>query len=138
MTDLLSSQKLTIVLLAIGALLPYVATIGAKLAAGFRSQDNANPRALLAAATGRAARLNAAQLNSFEGLPLYFMSVLVAMYHFVPVSLINHFALMYLAVRSCYLLAYALNLPLLRSALWFIGIACCFALLVMAWIFGVS
>ena len=128
----LSSVKLTVLLMIIVAFLPYVCTILAKKSAGFQAADNANPRALLATATGRAARLDAAQQNSFEGLPLFYAAVLIALYTFVPVTAINYLALGYLMMRIVYIYAYARDYATFRSIVWFLGLAQCLALMVIA------
>ena len=67
-----------IYLILIACLMPYVFTIIAKIAAGFNVKDNQNPREFLAKSTGLAARANAAQQNSFESLPLFIASILIA------------------------------------------------------------
>lgn len=116
----------------VACLLPFMFAMLAKIAGGFRLGDNANPRAFLAKTTGMAARLNAAQANSFEGLPIFLAAVLVAMYCFVPQNVINVLAWLYVLLRIGYGMAYALDLSVLRSALWFLGLLCCLALFYFA------
>lgn len=116
----------------VACLLPLVFAMLAKIVGGFRRADNANPRAFLAQTTGMAARLNAAQANSFEGLPIFLAAVLVAMYCFVPQNVINVLSWLYVLLRIGYGMAYALDWSLLRSVLWFFGLLCCLALFYFA------
>lgn len=104
--------------------LPFVWTIIAKMAGGYRFDDNQNPREFLAKLTGLPARANAAQANSFETLPMFLASVLVAMYCFVPQALINTLAWLYVLIRVGYGVAYLLNLATLRSILWGLSMVC--------------
>jgi len=48
-------------LIIIACLLPYVFAVVAKMAGGFKREDNQNPREFLAKTTGLAARANAVQ-----------------------------------------------------------------------------
>lgn len=112
--------------------LPFVFTIIAKLSGGFRPADNANPRAFLAKTTGRAARANAAQANSFESLPMFLAATTVAMYCFVPQDVINSLAWLYVFIRIAYGVAYIINAAMLRSVLWFLSMACIAMLFVLS------
>lgn len=118
----------------VACLLPLVFAMLAKIVGGFRRADNTNPRAFLAQTTGMAARLNAAQANSFEGLPIFLAAVLVAMYCFVPQNVINVLSWLYVLLRIGYGMAYALDLSVLRSVLWFLGLLCCLVLFYFAMI----
>lgn len=104
--------------------LPFVWAIAAKMMGGYRFDDNQNPREFLAKLTGLPARANAAQANSFETLPMFLASVLVAMYCFVPQALINTLAWLYVLIRVGYGVAYLLNLATLRSILWGLSMVC--------------
>ncbi|MEJ6006788.1 MAPEG family protein [Paucibacter sp. AS339] len=86
--------------------------------------DNHNPRAWLAQLTGRQARANAAQANSFEALPLFIAGVLVAHQLQAPQGLVNGLALGFVAARIGYIAAYLADQAKLRSAIWFVGMAC--------------
>lgn len=108
----------------IASLLPFSFTLIAKLNAGFQSKDNQNPRQLLAKAEGVAARANAAQLNSFETLPIFLAAVLTAQYMIVPQAMINNLAVAYVLLRVIYGIAYIANLASFRSVIWLLGLAC--------------
>lgn len=118
----------------VACLLPFVFALLSKVSGGFRRADNADPRAFLAKTTGMAARLNAAQANSFESLPIFLAAVIVAMYCFVPQNVINVVAWLYVLLRIGYGMAYALNVPLVRSVLWLLSIICCVVLFYFAMI----
>ena len=63
-------------------------------------KDNQNPRAFLEKSTGLASRANAAQQNSFESLPLFIASILMAEYMVVTQSLVMTFGIAYLVFGS--------------------------------------
>ncbi|OOR91320.1 hypothetical protein B0181_03165 [Moraxella caviae] len=111
---------------------PLLWALLAKVAGGFRWQDNENPREFLAKTNGMAARLNAAQANTFEGLPIFLAAVMVAMYCFVPQNVVNAFAWLYVLLRTAYAACYALNFATLRSVVWLLGMMICVALFVFA------
>ncbi|RKG33534.1 MAPEG family protein [Acinetobacter tianfuensis] len=121
-----------IIYLILGAcLLPYVFTIIAKKAGGFRAQDNQNPRAFLARTEGLAARAHAVQQNSFESLPLFIAAVLMAEYMVVPQRLVMTFGIAYLVCRVIYGICYLKNWAALRSVVWLLSILCPVSLLLL-------
>ena len=113
-----------IYLILIACLMPYVFTIIAKIAAGFNVKDNQNPREFLAKSTGLAARANAAQQNSFESLPLFIASILMAEYMVISQVIIMMLGGAYIMLRAIYGVCYLLNLSTLRSIIWFLSMAC--------------
>ncbi len=117
-------------LILIACLLPYVFTLLAKLMGGFKVSDNQNPREFLAKTTGMAARANAVQQNSFESLPLFIAAVLMAEYMVVSQITIMKFGIAYIVLRIIYGLCYLYNLSTLRSAIWFLSMACPILLLI--------
>lgn len=126
-----SIQSVIYVILA-ACLLPYLFTFIAKIAGGFTLKDNLNPRAFLANTTGLAARANAVQQNSFEGLPLFIASVLMAEYLVVPSQIVFELGVAYLILRVLYGIAYLANWGTLRSIFWTFSIACPVLLLLLA------
>lgn len=112
-------------------LLPYVFTMIAKLSGGFSLKDNYNPRAFLANTTGLAARANAVQQNSFESLPLFLVSILMAEYLVVPSGISLKLGIAYLVLRVLYGFAYLANLPAFRSIIWLLSMACPVLLLLL-------
>lgn len=113
-------------------LLPYAFTMIAKLSGGFTLRDNQNPREFLAKSTGLAARANAVQQNSFESLPLFLTSVLMAEYLVTPAVITYYLSLAYLVLRLFYGLAYLANFATLRSILWLLSMACPILLLLLS------
>ena len=113
-------------------LLPYAFTMIAKLSGGFTLRDNQNPREFLAKSTGLAARANAVQQNSFESLPLFLTSVLMAEYLVTPAVITYYLSIAYLVLRLLYGLAYLTNLSTLRSILWLLSMACPILLLLLS------
>lgn len=126
---------IAIVAVMVACLLPYVFAILAKKAGGFDFKaDNRHPRDFLAKTTGVSARLNAVQANSFESLPIFIASVLIATYVFVPQNVINFLACFYVLLRVLYGVAYAMDWASLRSVLWGLSLGCCLILFYFAWI----
>ena len=112
--------------------LPLLMAMLAKVFGGFSMADNAHPRQFLQNATGAAARANAAQQNSYETLPVFLVAVTVAMLFFVPQSIINTLAWLYVLIRVGFCVAYIINLPLFRSVLWVLSMICCVVLFYLA------
>lgn len=119
--------------LLIACLLP-VACAGLAKSRGFGKPrrdggyDNHLPRQWLAGLDGWQARAHAAQLNSFEALPVFIAGVLVAQQHQAPQALVNGLALAFVALRVAYIAAYVKDLANLRSLLWVLALGCCVAL----------
>ncbi|KMU99663.1 membrane protein [Acinetobacter sp. VT 511] len=120
-----------IYLILAACLLPYVFTMVAKKAGGFKAKDNQNPRDFLEQSTGVAKRANAVQQNSFESLPLFIAAVLMAEYLVMPQSLIMTFGIGYLIFRVLYGICYLANWATLRSIMWLLSMLCPIALLLL-------
>lgn len=119
-----------IYLILIACLMPYVFTIIAKTAGGFKLKDNQNPREFLAKSNGLVARANAVQQNSFESLPLFIAAILMAEYMVLPQSFTMMLGIAYLVLRAIYGVCYLCNLSTLRSIIWFLSMACPILLLI--------
>lgn len=121
-----------IIYLILGAcLLPYVFTVIAKKASGFRAKDNQHPRDFLANTTGLASRANAVQQNSFESLPLFIGAVLMAEYMVIPQSFTMTLGIAYLVLRIIYGVCYLANWATLRSIIWILSMLCPVCLLLI-------
>jgi uncharacterized MAPEG superfamily protein len=120
-----------IYIILIACLLPYGFTLIAKSFGGFKGTDNQNPRAFLAQTTGIAARANAAQQNSFEGLPLFIASILIAEYMVLQQSIVMTLGIAYLVLRVVYGICYLANWATLRSIVWLMGMLCPIILLLL-------
>lgn len=126
------SASVAIWTMIIASVLPLLFALMAKMMGGFKLADNAHPRDSLASLTGRAARAHAVQQNSFETLPVFLASVIVAMLFFVPQVVVNYLAVMYILLRVGYGIAYIINLPTLRSIIWALSMVCCLMLFYLA------
>ena len=112
----------------IAGLLPYAATISAKVGVPF---DNHNPRPWLLAQSGWRARANAAQLNAFEAFPFFAAAVLTAYVIHGVQSRVDHLAMAFIGCRLAYFGAYLGNASSLRSLAWLGGIACVVAIFII-------
>jgi uncharacterized MAPEG superfamily protein len=90
--------------------------------------DNRDPRAWLARQTGRRARANAAQANSFEALPLFIAAVLVAQQADAAQGLVNLLAVVFVVLRIAYIALYVSDRAAQRSLVWIAGVGVCVAL----------
>jgi uncharacterized MAPEG superfamily protein len=125
----LHSLNKIILIILIACLLPYVFSLLARLSSGYKRHLHGSPREYLATQTGLAARANAVQQNSFEGLPLFIAAMLMADYLVVA----DYFAIVlgsaYIVLRLLYGLSYLYNAHLLRSILWLLATMCPITLL---------
>ena len=115
------------------AFLNLFCSVAAKKAANMHAAENHNPREILARATGKAARLNAAQQNGYEMLPLYAAAIIIA--HATGEAAqgtINFWATLFLLSRVAYIWAYAQDKATARSAIWGVGLICVIALFIAA------
>ncbi|ENV68865.1 MAPEG family protein [Acinetobacter towneri] len=118
-------------LIIIACLLPYVFAVVAKMAGGFKREDNQNPREFLAKTTGLAARANAVQQNSFESLPMFIAAVLMAEYMVIPQVVVMMFGIAYIVLRIIYGICYLANWATLRSIVWMLSLLCPICILLM-------
>jgi len=113
------------------ALLPYVWTAAAK-SSGPR-YDNRDPRGWLAKQENpRLHRANSAQLNAFEAFAPFAAAVLMAQAAGVDSERITWLAIVFVVLRVLHGVFYVANIALLRSLVWFGGLACVVALMVQA------
>ena len=90
--------------------------------------DNRNPRQWLANLQGWQARAHAAQLNSFEALPVFIAGVLVAERLNAPQATVNALAVAFVLLRVGFIGAYLADRANIRSVLWVLAIGCSVAL----------
>ena len=119
-----ATNKSVILAMVVASLLPFMFAFAAKVLGGFKSKDNQQPRAFLANLSGAAARANAAQQNSYETLPFFLATMVVALLFFVPLSIVSQLAWLYVILRVIYGLAYIANWSTFRSIIWMLGLAC--------------
>lgn len=118
------SPSIAIWAMMVACVLPFLFMYIAKAFGGFKGEDNAMPRTFLATLTGLPARANAVQQNSFETLPMFLASVIVAMLFFVPQVVVNTFACFYVLLRVLYGVVYLLNWAWVRSVVWALSFMC--------------
>ena len=90
--------------------------------------DNHDPRGWLDKQSGLAARANAAQLNSFEALPLFIAGVLIAQQAGAAQARVDALAIGFVLVRIVYIAMYLADKQLARSAVWTLGVGLSVAL----------
>ncbi|MET1116979.1 MAG: MAPEG family protein [Comamonas sp.] len=109
------------------ALLPMVCAYIAKGGGGIgRSKeqggfDNNDPRGWLQKQTGLPARANAAQANSFEGLPFFIGAVVIALQLGAAQPWLDLLALAFVLLRVLYIALYVADKATLRSLVWAAG-----------------
>ena len=80
--------------------------------------DNDQPRQWLARQTDWRGRANAAQANSFEGLPFFIGAVVIAHQLGAPQARLDLLALAYVLLRVVYIMMYVGGMATARSAVW--------------------
>lgn len=118
----------------LACLLPIVAAGVAKWGTFSRSVreggfDNEDPRAWLARQSGRRARANAAQANSFEALPLFIAAVFTAQQLQVRQDLVDGLSAAFVLLRVVYIVLYVTNRAAARTLVWSAGLAVSIALM---------
>jgi len=94
--------------------------------------DNREPRTWLAQQTGRRARANAAQANSWEAFAFFGFGVVIAILQHVPVDTVNLLALVFIVARIAYIACYLGDAAMVRSVVWAIGFAASVGLYLVA------
>src|ERR1700760_978694 len=83
--------------------------------------DNSHPRDPAFYRDGIRARALGAHQNGIEAFPFFAAAVLLAEFRSAPQNLINELSVLFLIVRSAYVLTYVGDRPSLRSILWTLG-----------------
>jgi uncharacterized MAPEG superfamily protein len=104
-----------------GAVILYLLTITSVKWIGSGSYDSANPRDPAFYQDAIRARALGAHQNGIETFPLFATAVLLAEFRAAPQNFINELAILFLIVRTAYVLTYVGDRPRLRSILWSIG-----------------
>jgi uncharacterized MAPEG superfamily protein len=124
----------TIVICAlIAVMLPYLAKAPVAIAQHkIGGYDNAHPRAQQAKLTGFGARALAAHQNSFESLIVFSVAVAVVLGTKILGSTIEYLAIGHIVARVLYCILYYLNLHILRSITWAVGLGCAVAMIALS------
>lgn len=94
--------------------------------------DNDNPREWAKNLSGWRQRANAAQQNGFEALPLFIAAVVLAQQAHADQARIDQLAVLFIAIRIVYIIAYLMNQGTLRTLIWAGGMGTSIAILLMA------
>jgi uncharacterized MAPEG superfamily protein len=111
----------------------YLLTIAPFKAIGYRTFNNADPRAPAFYADALRSRALGAHLNGVETFPFFAAAVLLAEMRQCPQHGIDALALGFVVVRFTYVLAYLGNRPTLRTLLWNLGFLINAALFFLPW-----
>lgn len=115
----------------IAALLPYVWVLIAK--SGASGYNNKDPRGWIAKQESyRVRNGHAAHLNAFEAFAPFAAGVLMAQFAGVDHALITKLAVAFIVCRVLHGVFYLASIPMMRSLVWFGGIACVVTLMVQA------
>lgn len=122
-----------ILCLFIAATLPYVAKIPVAWAMHqLGGYDNNHPRSQQEKLDGFGARALAAHQNAFESLILFAIAILLALVTGNQSEMIVSLAIVHVISRVIYNLLYLLNIGVLRSLIWGVGIGCSFTIIWMS------
>lgn len=118
----------------IAIFLPYIGTSIAKFTGGgFGPRQNHDPRTFLATLEGYRKRANAFQMNSFEVTPAFAAAVIIAyVVNSAEPATIDRLAIAWVTSRLLYLIFYIADLAVLRSLVWFAGMALIAALFIVS------
>lgn len=83
--------------------------------------DNSRPRDPTFYQDGIRARAYGAHQNGIETFPFFAAAVLLAEFRIAPQNMINELAVLFVIVRTAYVLTYVGDRPSLRSILWALG-----------------
>jgi uncharacterized MAPEG superfamily protein len=115
------------------SILPILFIGFAKFTGGFKLGNNHDPRKFLAKAEGKQYRAKCAHDNSWEAFGPFAAAVILATISSVSQPLIDNLALCFIGARVFYGISYILDLPSIRSLLYFIAITCVVALFYLSW-----
>lgn len=105
----------------LASVLLYLLTIAPFKPIGYKDFDNAKPRDPAFYAKPLRARALGAHLNGIETYPFFATAVLLAEFRGAPQDRIDMLAVAFVAVRFAFVLAYLLDRPWTRTALWNVG-----------------
>ncbi|MBA6223339.1 MAPEG family protein [Colwellia sp. MB02u-18] len=119
-----------IICLFIAALLPFIAKIPVAIAMHkMGGYNNNHPRAQQANLTGFGARAFAAHQNAFESLLIFAPAVLLAIATQNTGVVIQQLAITHIVARVLYNIAYLMNIGVIRSLIWGVGIVSSFTII---------
>jgi len=123
-------MTILIACLFIALLLPFIAKIPVAIAMNkLNGYDNNHPREQQAKLTGFGARAVAAHQNAFESVIIFAPAVLLAVATKHTGELIQQLAVVHVVARCLYNVLYLLNISVLRSLVWAVGIISSFTII---------
>jgi uncharacterized MAPEG superfamily protein len=123
-------MQTALICVLIAGLMPYLWTSVAK-ATGPR-YDNRRVREWQAKLEGLPLRAHAAHLNSFEAFPFFAAAVLAAIVTHADMQRVAMLSIAFVLARVVYGLVYLWDVAVLRSLVWFVGLACVIAIFLLA------
>ncbi|MBA6326860.1 MAPEG family protein [Colwellia sp. MB02u-6] len=118
-----------IICLFIATLLPFIAKIPVAIAMNKMGGYNNHPRDQQAKLTGFGARAFAAHQNAFESLLIFSPAVLLAIATQNTGVFIEQLAITHIVARVLYNIAYLMNIGVIRSLIWGVGIMSSFTII---------
>jgi uncharacterized MAPEG superfamily protein len=119
-----------IICLFIAALLPFIAKIPVAIAMhNMGGYNNNHPRAQQAKLTGFGARAFAAHQNAFESLLIFAPAILLAIATQNTGVFIEQLAITHIVARVLYNIVYLMNIGVIRSLIWGVGIISSFTII---------
>ncbi|MFT6194645.1 MAG: putative MAPEG superfamily protein [Cognaticolwellia sp.] len=119
-----------IICLFIASLLPFIAKIPVAIAMHkMGGYNNNHPRDQQAKLTGFGARAFAAHQNAFESLLIFSPAVLLAIATQNTSAFIEQLAIAHIVARVLYNIAYLMNIGVIRSLIWGVGIISSFTII---------
>lgn len=117
----------------LAVLMPYFAKVPVAMAmAKLGRYDNKHPRAQQAKLTGFGARALAAHQNCFESLAVFAVAIAVVFGTNSVNAVTETLAVTHIVSRTLYCIFYWLNLDIIRSLVWFIGLGTAIAMIVVS------
>lgn len=119
-----------IICLFIAALLPFIAKIPVAYAMNkLGGYNNKHPRSQQAELTGFGARALAAHQNAFESFIIFAPAVLLAIATQNTGVFIEQLAIIHVVARVLYNIAYLMNVGIIRTIIWAVGIVSSFTII---------
>ncbi|WP_288129339.1 MAPEG family protein [Microbulbifer sp.] len=94
--------------------------------------NNRSPRAFLEKQSGISRRADWAQRNSFEILPAFIAGIFAAIAAGIDEQWLARLSIIFVVTRILYGICYLKDWASARTLCWFVGLACCLWLLMMA------
>lgn len=117
----------------LAVLMPYFAKVPVAVAMAKLGQyDNKHPRSQQAKLTGFGARTLAAHQNCFESLAVFAVAIAVVFGTNSVNAITETLAVTHIVSRILYCIFYWLNLDIIRSLVWFIGLGTTIAMIVVS------